>query len=126
MMSEDDLPPTLKMKLYSKIIRRISEAQKEKEQREEQTLSPRKIVEQVLVDEKAREFLERALKEYPEAAEYAINVIAELVKRGYIREIDGVLMLQLLNRLGVPIRPELKIRFVKRGGKEVSLKEYLE
>ncbi len=124
-MSEEELPPTLKMKLYSKILRRLSESQKEKEVQKEQ-ISPRKIVEQVLVDEKAKEFLERAYREYPDAADYAVSVIAELVRKGYIREIDGVLMLQLLNRLGVPIRPEMKIRFVKRGGKEVSLKEYLE
>ncbi len=124
-MSEEELPPTLKMKLYSRILRRLSESQKEKEEPKEQ-ISPRKIVEQVLADEKAKEFLERAYREYPDATDYAVSVIAELIKRGYIKEIDGVLMLQLLNRLGVPIRPEMRIRFVKRGGKEVSLKEYLE
>ncbi len=125
-MSEEELPPTLKMKLYSRILRKLSEAQKEREVQKQQQVSPRKIVEQVLVDEKAKEFLERAYREYPDAADYAVSVIAELVRKGYIKEIDGVLMLQLLNRLGVPIRPEMKIRFVKRGGKEVSLKEYLE
>ncbi len=125
-MSEEDLPPTLKMKLYSKILRRISEAKREEELRKKEQENPRKIVEQVLADSKAREFLDRAFREYPEAAEYAVSVIAQLVKRGIIKEIDGVLMLELLNRLGVPIRPEMKIRFVKRGGKEVDLKEYLE
>ena len=125
-MSEEDLPPTLKMKLYSRILRKISEAKREEELRKKEQESPRKIVEQVLADSKAREFLDRAFREYPEAAEYAVSVIAQLVKRGIIKEIDGVLMLELLNRLGVPIRPEMKIRFVKRGGKEVDLKEYLE
>lgn len=124
-MSEEELPPTLKMKLYGKMLRRLSEIRKE-EKKQVEKISPRKIVEQVLVDERAREFLERAYREYPDATEYAVNIIAELVKKGYIKGIDGVLMLQLLNRLGVPIRPEMKIRFVKRGGKEVDLKEYLE
>ena len=100
---------------------------KEKEEHDRgEVKSPKDIVLEHVVDERARELLRQAEEQYPEATNYAISVVAELIKQGVIKEIDGELMLALLNRLGVPVRPEVRIRFVKRGGKEVSLKEYLE
>jgi len=121
-MSED-LPLSLKMKLYSKYLKML----KEKEERgREEVKSPKDIVLEHIVDERAHELLRQSEEQYPEATNYAISVIAELIKQGVIKEIDGELMLALLNRLGVPVRPEVRIRFVKRGGREVSLKEYLE
>ncbi len=121
-MSED-LPLSLRMKLYSKYLKMLKE--KEEHDRGE-VKSPKDIVLEHVVDERARELLRQAEEQYPEATNYAISVVAELIKQGVIKEIDGELMLALLNRLGVPVRPEVRIRFVKRGGREVSLKEYLE
>lgn len=119
----EELPPSIKMKLYSKYLKML----KAKEAKvEEKTRSPKEIVLEAIIDSRARELLEQAEKLYPEATSYAVSVIAELIRQGVIKEINGELMLALLNRLGVPIKPELRIRFVKRGGKEVSLKEYLE
>ncbi len=116
----EELPPSLRMKLYAKYLKMAK-----KREEEEKTKSPKDIVLEKIVDNRALEILKLAEEQYPEATNYAISVIAELVKRGVINEIDGETMLVLLNRLGVPVRPEIKIRFVKRGGKEVSLKEYL-
>lgn len=119
----EELPPSIKMKLYSKYLKML----KAKEEKvEEKPRSPKEIVLEAIIDSRARELLEQAEELYPEATSYAVSVIAELIRQGVIKEIDGELMLALLNRLGVPIKPELRIRFIKRGGKEVSLKEYLE
>ncbi len=116
----EELPPSLRMKLYAKYLKMAKKKEEEK-----QPKSPKDIVLEKIVDDRALEILKLAEEQYPEATNYAISVIAELVKQGVITEIDGETMLVLLNRLGVPVRPEIRIRFVKRGGKEVSLKEYL-
>ena len=119
----EELPPSLRKKLLEKAMKMIIDKSRAKQ--EYVPPSPREMVLNVLADERARELLERAEREYPEATRYAISVIARLIQAGYVRELDAETLLILLNNLGVPIRPEIRIKFVKKG-KEVSLKEYLE
>ncbi len=122
-MSEE-LPLSLQKKLLEKMMKAaaMKEAAATQPSRPQ---TPWEIVKSALSDERAKELLEQAREEYPEAAEYAVSVIAQLVQRGALKEIDGATLLTLLRRLGVPIRPRIRIRFVK-DGKEVSMKEYLE
>ncbi len=122
-MSLDELPPSLRKKLLEKAMKLA--LSKSKEEQMPLPPSPKQLVMNVLVDDRGRELLERAEREYPEATRYAIAVIARLIQAGYIRELDAQTLLLLLNNLGVPIKPEIRIKFVKKG-KEVSLKEYLE
>ncbi len=120
-MSEE-LPEYLKMKLMKKIIK---EATKKQYEEKKQVIDPEKIVWEKLADEKAIELMKKAKALYPELYKYAVHVFYQLIVSGAVKEFDGYTTLILLNRLGIPVKPDLRIRFVKRG-KEVDLKEYLD
>ncbi|RLG87263.1 MAG: hypothetical protein DRO15_05150 [Thermoprotei archaeon] len=121
-MSEE-LPLSLRQKLLKEMLRAYSSKLSKKEQKPQ---SPRDIVMSMLSDERGREILEKATRLYPEATEYALSIIAKLIEQGVIKSLDAITLLTLLNRLGVPVKPDIKIKFVKRGGREVSFKEYVE
>lgn len=120
-MSEE-LPEYLKAKLLRKIMK---EAVKKQHEEKKQTIDPEKIVWEKLVDEKAIELMKKAKALYPELYRYAVRVFYQLIMSGAVKEFDGYTTLVLLNRLGIPVKPDLRIRFVKHG-KEVDLKEYLD
>jgi hypothetical protein len=123
-MSEE-LPEHLKKKLLEKYMKKIVESQRRIEERREERVDPEKIVWSKLADEKARELMYKAKKLYPQLYPYAIKVFYELLKSGKVDEFDGYLTLLLLNRLGIPVKPDIRLKFVKHG-KEVSFKEYAE
>jgi len=96
-----------------------------KQSEKDEQIEPEKLVWSLLSDEKAVELMRKAKTLYPGKYEYAIRVLAYLIQRGQLKELDGYTTLVLLNRLGIPVKPDLRIRFVKHG-KEVDMKEYLE
>ncbi|OYT40945.1 MAG: hypothetical protein B6U89_00495 [Desulfurococcales archaeon ex4484_58] len=116
----EELPESLKMKLLKKWM---SEQRRVKEK--ESSVDPEKIVWEKLVDDRARELMSKAKHLYPDRYRYVIDILYRLIIEGSIKELDGYTTLLILHRLGVPVKPDLKIKFVKRG-KEVDFKEYVE
>ncbi|MEM1643076.1 MAG: hypothetical protein QW369_04060 [Desulfurococcaceae archaeon] len=117
-MSEE-LPEELKLRVMRKMIRRAME-----ERSAEAFNDIEKEVWNKLADERAREFMEKAKALYSRYYEVAVKVFYELLKKGLVKEFDGYTTLLLLNKLGIPVKPEMKLKFVKRG-REVDLKNYI-
>ncbi len=118
----DELPESIKLKLLKKMM---SSMAKSKQSEKNEQIDPEKLVWSRLSDEKAEELIRKAKTLYPGRYEYAIRVLAYLIQQGQLKELDGYTTLVLLNRLGIPVKPDLRIKFVKHG-KEVDMKEYLE
>lgn len=118
-MSEE-LPETLRKKLLEKMMKEAARRQAVETMKEE---DPEKIVWSKLSDEKARELMYKAKVMYPQLYPYAVKVFYMLLKQGSVDEFDGYTTLVLLNRLGIPVKPSIRLRFVKHG-KEVGFKEY--
>ncbi len=121
-MSEE-LPEELKRKLMEKFMKKIREEKRAEEKAVERTVDPEKIVWNRLADDKARELMVKAKNLYPNEYPYVIRVFYELLRRGDVEEFDGYTTLLLLHRLGIPVKPSIRLKFVKHG-KEVSFKEY--
>ncbi|MCS7127943.1 MAG: hypothetical protein N3E36_01555 [Sulfolobales archaeon] len=117
-MSEE-LPEELKLRVMKRMIRRVME--------ERTTESFNDIEREVwskLVDERAKELMEKTKVLYPRDYGVVVKVFYELIKKGLVKEFDGYTTLLLLNKLGISVKPEMKLRFVKRG-REVDLKNYV-
>lgn len=117
-MSEE-LPEELKLRVMKKMIRRVVE-----EKSAEAFNDIEREVWSKLADERAREFMEKAKVLYSREYEVVVKVFYELLKKGLVKEFDGYTTLLLLNKLGIPVKPEVKLKFVKRG-REVNLKNYI-
>ena len=117
----EELPEHLRIKLMKKFM---IEASKKVSEKEEKKTDPEKIVWEKLSDEKAKELMYKAKTLYPNRYPLVIQVFYALLQQGKIKEFDGYTTLVLLHRLGVPVKPDLRIRFVKHG-KEVDMKDYL-
>ncbi len=118
----EELPEELRRKLLRKWMSSV--AKKPVEEKAAEKRDPEKIVWSALSDDRARELFRKARMLYPERYRAVIPALARAIEQGMIREIDGYTALVLLHRLGMPVRPDLRIRFVKRG-KEVDFKEYM-
>jgi len=84
-----------------------------------------KIVWDKLVDDKARELMGKARSLYPDKYMFVLRVFYELIRSNSVKEFDGYTTLVLLHRLGVPVKPDMRIKFVK-DGREVDMREYLD
>ena len=118
----DELPDELKLKMLRKLMQ--SQALKRDEKQTSQE-DPEKVVYSKLSDDRALELVEKTKQLYPNEYRIVIEVLYELVKRGVVEKLDGLTVLAVLERLGLDVKPDLRIRFVKRG-KEVGLDEYVE
>ncbi len=123
-MSEE-LPEELKRKLMEKFMKKIREVKRAEEKAEEHVVDPEKVVWDHLSDDKARELMLKAKRLYPNEYPYVVRVFYELLRRGDVKEFDGYTTLLILHRLGIPVKPSIRLKFVKHG-KEVSFKEYAE
>ncbi len=118
-MVSEELPEELKLRVMKKMIRRVIE-----ERASEAFNDIEREVWNKLTDDRAREFMEKAKALYPRDYELVVKVFYELLNRGLVKEFDGYTTLLLLNKLGVQVKPEVKLKFVKRG-REVDLKNYV-
>jgi hypothetical protein len=118
----DELPDELKLKMLRKLMQSQASKRDEKQALLE---DPEKIVYSKLSDDRALELVEKAKQLYPSEYQIVVKVLYELVKRGVVEKLDGLTVLAVLERLGLDVKPDLRIRFVKRG-KEVGLDEYVE
>lgn len=122
----EDLPESLRIKILKKWM---SEGRKTSESLKQSSLDLvdiEKIIYSKLVDERAVELLNKVKTMHPEKYSYVLRTLYELVSRNIINELDGYTLFIILNKyLNIPVKPDIRIKFVKRG-KEVDFKEYIE
>ena len=119
----DELPEHLKMRILKKWM--AEQVRKTSSEEKRESVDPEKMVWDKLADDRAKELIYKTKKLYPNIYPYVIRVFHELLVKGVVKELDGYTVYYILQRLGVPVKPEVRIKFVKHG-KEVSMKEYLE
>ncbi|MEM1639100.1 MAG: hypothetical protein QXJ69_03365 [Desulfurococcaceae archaeon] len=119
MLTSDELPDSIKLKLYRKLVfKAISSKDQQKEE------NPEKIVYSKLADDKAVELMNKLKTKYPEIYRTIIDELYKAIKNNVISSIDGYTLYELFNALGLDIRPDVKIKIVKHG-KEVDLTTHL-
>ncbi|MEN3016296.1 MAG: DNA-binding protein [Candidatus Methanosuratincola petrocarbonis] len=120
--SDDEIEIIKKRKLLE-MERRLAAMKKT------QTEAPKKVEEDPLSIVKRRligrgpEVLEAALSQYPQAAMEVVKYIANLYRTGKLREdIPGEDLYELFCNLGMPVRLETSITYIK-DGKRVPLSQ---
>jgi len=120
----DELPESLRMRLYKKYVSMLAAkntADKSSEPRE----NPEEAVWSRLSDDRAQELMTKLKALYPDIYKPLIQELYRLIKSNALRELDGLTVYSIIRSLGLDIKPELRIKFVK-DGKEVDMNEYLE
>lgn len=116
----NDLPEHLKLKLYKKLLK-----QEHSKKSGEQGEDPEKVVYSKLTDDRALELMEKVKLKYHEIYRLLIIELYKAIKNKSINEINGLLLYNVISTLGLDIKPEFKLKFVKHG-KEVDIKDYIE
>ncbi len=114
----EELPESIRAKMIKKIMKNLAKKEESKSIKLEDYVLSR------LSDERARELLEKTKSLYPQAYPYVIALFYKLLEKRVVEELDGYTVYTVLQRLGIPVKPDLRIRFVKHG-KEVDFKEYV-
>jgi predicted Fe-S protein YdhL (DUF1289 family) len=121
----DDLPVELKMKLYRKYLAKLANKDEVSASAKEAVREdPESVVWSKLSDDRAQEIMEKIKIRYPEVYDLIVKELYRAIKQGIVHELDGLTLLSIARNIGLDIRPDLRIRFVKNG-KEVDMKEYL-
>lgn len=120
----DELPESLRLKLYRKYVSAIA-GKRGDDAAEKKNEDPEGFVWGKLSDDKARELMSKLKALYPDVYQPVVQELYRLLKDGVLKELDGLTVLRIIRALGLNIRPELRIKFVK-DGKEVDIDEYLE
>lgn len=119
----NEIPDEIKLKIMSKWLSRVESSKNSVEKN-----TDRKAIESYvwskLSDDRAVEFLEKTKSLYPSHYPQVIEIFYHLLSKGIVKELDGYTVLMILRKLGLEIKPDIRVRFVK-DGKEVDLKEYL-
>lgn len=118
----DEIPEEIILKKMRKYMSTMSQKSGEAPA---QQVDPETFVLSKASDDRARELLEKMKLYYPEVYRAIIPELYKLLSSGALKELDGLTVYAIIQRLGLDIRPELRIKFVK-DGKEVDLKEYME
>lgn len=118
----DELPDSLRLKLYKKYVSAIT--RKSSEVDKTRVEKPEDVVWSKLTDEKARELMNKLKAFYPDIYQVLVGELYKLLKDGVLKELDGLTVYSIIKALGLNIRPDIRIKFVK-DGKEVDLDEYM-
>jgi DNA-binding TFAR19-related protein (PDSD5 family) len=118
----DELPDSLRLKLYKKYVSAIT--RKSSEVDKTRVEKPEDVVWSKLTDEKARELMNKLKALYPDIYQVLVGELYKLLKDGVLKELDGLTVYSIIKALGLNIRPDIRIKFVK-DGKEVDLDEYM-
>jgi|GEM_PF-673441 len=122
----EDLPDSLKLKILKKWISESGKSSAAKESSSKSTVDLERIVYSKIVDDRGLELIKKVKQLYPEIYPTVLTILHDLINKGVVNELDGYTLYVLFNKyLNIPVKPDIRIRFVKRG-KEVDLKEYLE
>ncbi len=120
-MSED-LPDTLKLKLMKRIM---NKAAREWEKTTGHSIEDPEQLVRANSDEKALELLDKIKLKYPEIYSVLISELYRAIKSGKIASMSGALVYNIITMLNLDVKPDIKIKFVKRG-REVGLRDYIE
>ncbi|MEM0384519.1 MAG: DNA-binding protein [Candidatus Caldarchaeum sp.] len=117
----DDLElKRIQLRRMMSLAARMSE---KKEQQPQQKQTPLDILKTHL-GPRGDEVLQAALEQYPNEAMAVVEKLAELVKSGRLQEkIDGGDLYSLFRSLGIRVKVDTKIMYVKRGEAK-DLKEF--
>ncbi len=122
----EDLPDSLKLKILKKWISESGKSSAAKESSSKSTVDLERIVYSKIVDDRGLELIKKVKQLYPEIYPTVLTILHDLINKGVVNELDGYTLYVLFNKyLNIPVKPDIRIRFVKRG-KEVDFKEYLE
>lgn len=122
----EDLPDSLKLKILKKWISESGKSSAAKESSSKSTVDLERIVYSKIVDDRGLELIKKVKQLYPEIYPTVLTILHDLINKGVVNELDGYTLYVLFNKyLNIPVKPDIRIRFVKHG-KEVDLKEYLE
>ena len=118
-MSEEEIPESIlakKMRKYMAVLQKKSGGSIEED--------PEKVVMKLAEDDRAVELLEKLKQLYPDIYKILVSELYKLAKAGQLKSLNGLTVYVIIKQLGLDIRPEIRIRFVKHG-KEVDFKDYL-
>ena len=119
----EELPEEIKAKILNRMLKEIAKRRYEASSREG-IVDPERIVSSKLADDRARELLSKTKIYYPDIYPEVVKILAALIKNNIVKELDGYTLYNILVKLGIYVKPDLKIKFVKHG-KEVDFKEYM-
>ena len=118
-LSEEEIPESIlakKMRKYMAVLQKKSGGSIEED--------PEKVVMKLAEDDRAVELLEKLKQLYPDIYKILVSELYKLAKAGQLKSLNGLTVYAIIKQLGLDIRPEIRIRFVKHG-KEVDFKDYL-
>lgn len=118
----EEIPEEIILKKMKKYMSSLSQ---KAERSQAQQVDPEAYVLSKASDDRAKELLEKMKLYYPEVYRAVIPELYKLLSSGILKELDGLTVYAIIQRLGLDIRPELRIKFVK-DGKEVDLKDYID
>lgn len=121
-MSED-LPNSLKLKIYRRLLERAMQQAQQLQSNQEREDAEKAVLSR-LADDRAVELMEKLKLKYPEIYKALVQELYKAIRNNIINSIDGLLVYNIINKLGLDIKPEIKLKFVKHG-KEVDLRTYL-
>ncbi len=114
-MSEDIELKRLQLKRMMSLAAQLSGQEQKKQPSDQQSLSPLEIVRSHLFA-RGDEVLDAALSQYPMETKMIVERLAELIKSGQLKEpIDGGELYNLFRSLGIRVKIDTKIQYVKRG-----------
>lgn len=114
-MSEDLELKRLQLKRMMKIVSQLGQAPKTEALPPPPKETPLETLRKYL-DAKGVEVLQAALEQYPVETTTVVEKLAELIKAGKITEnIDAGDLYNLFRNLGIRVKLETKIQYVKRG-----------
>lgn len=122
----EDLPESLKTRILKKWISEARRASESSQPSGVELVNIERAIYSKIADEKAVELINKVKTLYPDKYSLVLRVLYELINKNVVGELDGYTLYVLLNNyLNIPVKPDIRIKFVKRG-KEVDLKDYLE
>ena len=112
-MSDSELE-AIKRKKMQDLQKRLAVEQKRKEQKSESPKNPDKVLDKVF-KYRAREVFNAASDQYPQIMKGIKDALVKMVLSGELSEIDGEQLLVFLRSMGLDVRLETEIRFLKKG-----------
>ncbi|MEM3123121.1 MAG: double-stranded DNA-binding protein [Nitrososphaerota archaeon] len=115
-MSDDDLEyKRLQLKRLMRLASKVAAPAEKVEQPEKKEPTPLEIVRSRL-GERGDYVLQAAMEQFPEETMKIVEQLAELIKSGRVEGmIDGGTLYTLFRRLGLRVRVDTTIKYVKRG-----------
>jgi|WetSurSiteA1Bulk_404760.scaffolds.fasta_scaffold322875_1 programmed cell death protein 5 len=112
-MSDSELE-AIKRKKMLELQKKFAVEQKKKERETESLTDPDKALDRVF-KYRAWEVFNAACDQYPQVMKKVKEALVKMVSSGEVKEIDGEQLLVSLRNIGLDVRLETEIRFLKKG-----------